>query len=326
MELALHETELDPTQGEQGKPDLRAVSTGGDAGSPPGATDTSYPDTIRPGAFAEATGMSKERLRMWERRYGFPSVFRASDGSRRYSQAEIALVTKVREAADAGMPIPQAIDSVRASVDSTTPTNSTLLSSIATNLPIPLLLVGGEPKPRLWWGNAAFEEVSSIKVGDELATQLPWFTGSELHIALERVRADPTRVEEVIHPAWSGEEGQVTSAIFHLGPDAGPVVALITGDPSPAEADAVEPAPQSDAPVEQATPDLVAATIPEAPQPATSPAPWIAPSGQAGTTTAAPTLSAAARAAVLSPLGRKISDQAKREFSAALRSVSKHLH
>jgi len=49
------------------------------------------------------TGVSKDQLRVWERRYGFPSPPRNPYGERRYSHAEVAKLRLVRRLMDRGM-------------------------------------------------------------------------------------------------------------------------------------------------------------------------------------------------------------------------------
>jgi MerR family transcriptional regulator, light-induced transcriptional regulator len=45
------------------------------------------------------TGVSRERLRTWERRYGFPQPQRTGSGPRRYAVEDIQRVVAVRRAA-----------------------------------------------------------------------------------------------------------------------------------------------------------------------------------------------------------------------------------
>ncbi len=64
--------------------------------------------------FAALTGVSRERLRTWERRYGFPRAPCASTrGPRRYALDDVQRVVAVRRAAEAGVPIPRAIERTR---------------------------------------------------------------------------------------------------------------------------------------------------------------------------------------------------------------------
>ena len=49
------------------------------------------------------TGLSKDVLRMWERRYGFPKPGRDDNGERRYAVAEVAKLRAVKRLMDVGM-------------------------------------------------------------------------------------------------------------------------------------------------------------------------------------------------------------------------------
>jgi len=53
-------------------------------------------------AVERETGLSKDVLRMWERRYGFPKPARDENGERQYSQAETAKLRSIKRQMDAG--------------------------------------------------------------------------------------------------------------------------------------------------------------------------------------------------------------------------------
>ena len=54
-------------------------------------------------AVERETGLSKDVLRMWERRYGFPKPQRDDNGERQYTVAEIAKLHAIKRLLDAGM-------------------------------------------------------------------------------------------------------------------------------------------------------------------------------------------------------------------------------
>jgi DNA-binding transcriptional MerR regulator/methylmalonyl-CoA mutase cobalamin-binding subunit len=54
-------------------------------------------------AVERETGLSKDVLRMWERRYGFPTPVRDDNGEREYTPAEIAKLRAVKRLMDVGM-------------------------------------------------------------------------------------------------------------------------------------------------------------------------------------------------------------------------------
>ena len=49
------------------------------------------------------TGVSKDLLRMWERRYGFPKLMRDENGERRYSGPEVAKLRAIKRLMDTGI-------------------------------------------------------------------------------------------------------------------------------------------------------------------------------------------------------------------------------
>lgn len=54
------------------------------------------------GAVERETGLSKDVLRMWERRYGFPKPGRDENGERRYTPADMAKLRAIRRLMNAG--------------------------------------------------------------------------------------------------------------------------------------------------------------------------------------------------------------------------------
>ena len=54
-------------------------------------------------AVEREAGLSKDVLRMWERRYGFPKPVRDENGERRYSVAEVAKLRAIKRLMDVGL-------------------------------------------------------------------------------------------------------------------------------------------------------------------------------------------------------------------------------
>jgi DNA-binding transcriptional MerR regulator len=54
-------------------------------------------------AVERETGLSKDVLRMWERRYGFPRPARDDNGERQYTLAETAKLRAVKRLMDIGV-------------------------------------------------------------------------------------------------------------------------------------------------------------------------------------------------------------------------------
>lgn len=61
------------------------------------------------GAVSRMTGVAETTLRVWERRYGFPTSSRTGGGHRLYSQQEVSRLQWVKARVDDGMQISQAI-------------------------------------------------------------------------------------------------------------------------------------------------------------------------------------------------------------------------
>jgi DNA-binding transcriptional MerR regulator len=64
------------------------------------------------GVLAARAGVTPGVLRTWENRYGFPAGDRSPSGHRRFTDADVALVRRVLEVRDGGLPLQVAIDAV----------------------------------------------------------------------------------------------------------------------------------------------------------------------------------------------------------------------
>jgi MerR family transcriptional regulator, light-induced transcriptional regulator len=53
-------------------------------------------------AVERETGLSKDTLRAWERRYGFPTPLRDAKGDRRYSMQQVERLRKIKRLVDHG--------------------------------------------------------------------------------------------------------------------------------------------------------------------------------------------------------------------------------
>jgi len=62
------------------------------------------------GALAERTGVTPNVLRTWENRFGFPAGRRTTSGHRRFTEADVLLVSEVLEARERGVPLHLAVD------------------------------------------------------------------------------------------------------------------------------------------------------------------------------------------------------------------------
>jgi DICT domain-containing protein len=65
------------------------------------------------GEVVERTGVAEATLRMWERRYGFPSPERLASGHRRYSERDVEVIRAVAAKRASGLALPVAIEQAR---------------------------------------------------------------------------------------------------------------------------------------------------------------------------------------------------------------------
>jgi DNA-binding transcriptional MerR regulator len=194
--------------------------------------------TVSATDFAEVTGISRERLRTWERRFGFPQPVRSGQGPRRYALTDAPRVLAVRRAAEQGVPLANAISAVAAGeADGADwaggePVSAATLAAIATAAPTPVVLVTGPQPLRVAWINTPLGALPAAPaVGEELDA-LPWFLGSDLERTLHTLFAGDTAVLECGHPAWDGSAAHERSVAYRLPPQPGepPAVALVGAD------------------------------------------------------------------------------------------------
>lgn len=186
--------------------------------------------TVSATEFAGLTGISRERLRTWERRFGFPEPVRIAHGPRRYTLADAPRVVAVRRAAEQGVPLPQAIADV--AVVPAEPVSPAILAAAAELAPTPIVLVSGPEPLRVVYVNAPLRVArDGIAPGHTLDT-LPWFTGSDLERTLHTLFAGTAQTLECRHPSWTGTDGIERSIAYRLPPSprAAPLLALIGVD------------------------------------------------------------------------------------------------
>jgi hypothetical protein len=190
--------------------------------------------TISAGRFAAMTGVSRERLRTWERRHGFPRPVRAAGGPRRYRASDAARVVAVREAADAGVPVARAISVARRAPGAQqAKLDPAAAGPLVSQLPLPLATVSG-PEPLLvdFLNDVALAR-SSLRPGAPLLEAAPQLADGPLHQALLRAFAGAGEPVEVEHPPWSGPTtGLQRSLVFRPAARAGlpPVCAFVSID------------------------------------------------------------------------------------------------
>jgi DNA-binding transcriptional MerR regulator len=186
--------------------------------------------TVSATHFAGLTGVSRERLRTWERRYGFPEPRRVGSGPRRYALEDIQRVVAVRRAAEAGVPIPHAIERSR---DDNAPSHvaAGTFAGLVEHAPVPVVALSGPAPLRVEFVNGALRAMTGgPRPGEELTTALPAFQDSECVRALQQLFATAGGPTEAEHPAWDGHMRETArSALFRLPSEPGerPLVAMI---------------------------------------------------------------------------------------------------
>jgi MerR family transcriptional regulator, light-induced transcriptional regulator len=186
--------------------------------------------TVSATRFAGLTGVSRERLRTWERRYGFPQPQRTGSGPRRYAVEDIQRVVAVRRAAEAGVPIPDAIDRTRYD-EAPAHLAAGTFAALVEHAPVPVAALSGPAPLRVEFVNGALRSMTGApRPGEELTTALPAFIDSPSVLALQQLFATAGGPTEAEHPAWDGSSRQTArSAVFRLPsePGARPLVAMI---------------------------------------------------------------------------------------------------
>ncbi|MCW2951131.1 MAG: transcriptional regulator, MerR family [Conexibacter sp.] len=183
--------------------------------------------TISATEFAALTGVSRERLRTWERRFDFPHPTRVGRGPRRYAVADALRVVAVRRAAEEGVPLPRAIEEAGEAPVATV--SAQTLAGVVVAAPTPVVLVGGPQPLRCRFANTSVRAQAVGPVPGQPLAALPWFAGSELERSLRTLFATTTPVLECGHPAWTGEGPAQRSIAYRLPVAAGepPTVAIV---------------------------------------------------------------------------------------------------
>ncbi len=193
--------------------------------------------TVSAAEFSRLTGISRERLRTWERRHGFPHPIRSGSGARRYVVSDIAPSIGVRRAVDAGVPVAEAITRAQAEV-AATPGAADLAAGLDES-PLPTVLVAG-PRPMLvvYANRVARDALDAPPVGAEIGG------GAGERLAAVFAAAGPVRLER---PSWRETGVTVPCIAAPLTPARGaPLVAVYDLESPEAQAERTEVATLAD--------------------------------------------------------------------------------
>ncbi|HEY6762600.1 MAG TPA: MerR family transcriptional regulator [Baekduia sp.] len=156
--------------------------------------------TVSATRFTQLTGVTRERLRTWERRFGFPEPVRVASGPRRYALADAPRVVSVRDAAASGTPLAHAIERARDAASPDLPATDAFRHAVEL-APVPVGLISGPEPLRLAWGNAALRTIEGAPaLGETLSGVAARATGEALREHFVR----DLRPVEIEHPPWGG--------------------------------------------------------------------------------------------------------------------------
>jgi len=152
--------------------------------------------------FAELTGVSRERLRTWERRHGFPEPVRSHGGARRYAVDDVARVVAVRRAVEAGTPVTAAVAAAGPPPDDGVSAGTR--SALAEHAPVAVVVLSGPEPLRVEWVNALVRHrPGAPAAGDELFVLAPWFADDPGAAVLRELFSGDGLAAACTHPDWT---------------------------------------------------------------------------------------------------------------------------
>ncbi|MCW2997080.1 MAG: hypothetical protein JWN65_629 [Solirubrobacterales bacterium] len=185
--------------------------------------------TVSATEFAALTGVSRERLRTWERRHGYPAPVRVAGGARRYPVAEIPRVVSIRRAVEAGVPLTVALHADEPDPGQAIGVHAA--AALAEHAPLAVVALSG-PQPLVVRSVNAIVAArpGAPKPGDDLLALAPWFAEDPGYGTLRRLFTDDLMAAPCTHPDWTGGlRPGAQSLAYRLPHEQGhpPLVALI---------------------------------------------------------------------------------------------------
>jgi DNA-binding transcriptional MerR regulator len=185
--------------------------------------------TVSATTFAQLTGVSRERLRTWERRHGFPAPHRASGGPRRYRLRDVPRVVAVRRASEDGVPIAQAV--AAATFDE--PARELSPEAFATmveHAPLPVAALSGPEPLAIVYVNGTLARLARVTgTSADLEGVAGSLASSSCGPHLQALFAADHEEAVCAHPRWDGLPGDARSVAFRLPVQPGqpPLVAMV---------------------------------------------------------------------------------------------------
>jgi len=185
--------------------------------------------TLSATTFAQLTGVSRERLRTWERRHGFPAPHRVGSGPRRYRVRDVPRVVAVRRATEDGIPIPEAI--ARSAFDEPTgELSAEAFAAMVEHAPLPVAALSGPEPLSIVYVNGALARLAGVSgAGAELEQSARMLSSSASGAQLRALFAGEHEETLCEHPRWDGGKGEARSIAFRLPVEPGrpPLVAMV---------------------------------------------------------------------------------------------------
>jgi hypothetical protein len=146
------------------------------------------------GEAAARTGLSRQGLLSWERRYGFPRPARNEKGHRRYSADDLVAIALARASVHSGRDVGSAVEEALSARTPASGLPTGLLRDVLDNLPFPLAIVQAPTFEHVYANLALVQAVPSVRLGSTVQS-LP---GVNDVSALERVArlGDPWHSQE----------------------------------------------------------------------------------------------------------------------------------
>jgi DNA-binding transcriptional MerR regulator len=158
--------------------------------------------TVSATDFAALTGVTRERLRTWERRHGFPRPVRHGGGSRRYDVEDVPRVVAVRRAVETGIPVQEAIGAT--DLPERPGISAGARSALAEHAPIAVVALSGPEPLRVEFANATVRSrPGAPQPGDLLLERAPWFAGEPGYRTLKRLFTADVVAAACEHPDWT---------------------------------------------------------------------------------------------------------------------------
>ncbi len=220
--------------------DARALAfadTRADAPNPPAPVEAA-PSTIGIGELERLTGVGAERIRTWERRFGFPEQLYRANAARRYAVSDVPRVLAARQLIDLGEPVASAMATVKAG---RTPADLTVLERSFGALAAPVTAWQGPEPLELLWANEAARQSARGPIATPDRSRAAFR-------ALQRVMVPVGGTAVTLeHPSLCPPTDEVRRLlVWGVGPPAfTPAIAVVMELPASEQGDSAPPEPSS---------------------------------------------------------------------------------